>query len=124
MRCKVNQAGGADLVGVNRKISLEVVASAGLGDIPSRAKRVPKGHGSQIQCEPPANCWRHREKYPAESSKMMKGKGFWYPGGYCPSSKARTQSAKMRKVFLFWLSESGPEGKTWKSFLCSRATNV
>jgi hypothetical protein len=73
MRCKVNQAGGADLIGVNRKIFLEVVASAELGDIPSRAKRA-KGAGWQIQSEPPANCWRHREKYPAESSKMMKGK--------------------------------------------------
>jgi hypothetical protein len=58
-----------------------------------------------------ADCWRHGEKYPAESSKMMKLKGFWYIAGYCLSSKACTELVKKRKLFLFWLFESGLEGE-------------
>src|SRR5258708_28443295 len=86
---------------------VEVVASAELGDIPSQAKRVPKRHGSQIRCGSSANCWRHREKYPAESSKTMKVKGFRYTGGYCLSNKACTQLSMRENFFSFWRPERG-----------------
>jgi hypothetical protein len=48
------------------------------------------------------------------SSKMMKLKGFWYTGGYCLSSKARTQLSKRENFFSFWRPESDLKGKTWK----------
>jgi hypothetical protein len=86
---------------------------------------VPKQHEAQIPCGPSANCWRHREKYPAESSKMMKLKGFRYIAGYCLSSKACTQLSKERKLFLFWLPEGALEVETWKklsSFRGDRAS--
>jgi hypothetical protein len=56
--------------------------------------------GAQIPCEPSANCWRRREKYPAESSKMMKLKGFRYPAGYCLFSKPATVVEKEKTFTL------------------------
>jgi hypothetical protein len=46
-----------------------------------------------------------------ENHKMMNLKGFRYIGGYCLLSKACTELAKKRKVFLFWWPASGSEGQ-------------
>src|SRR5258705_11208862 len=103
MWCKVNQVGGADLV-VKQKDFLEVVASAELGDIPSQAKRVPKRHGSQIDCDHLQIVGDIERSIRQECSKTMKLKGLWNTGGYCLSNNGYNQLAKDRKVFLFCLS--------------------
>jgi len=88
-----------------------------LGDIPFFAKRVPKQHGAQIHPDDLQNCWRRREKYPAECSKTMKLKEFRYPAGYCLSGKACILLSKKRKLLLFCASDSW-----WKSKKASSST--
>src|SRR5258707_7715518 len=115
MWCKVNQVGGADLVGEAEGF-LEVVASAELGDIPSHAKRVPKRHGSQIHCEPGANCGDIERSIRQESSKTMKLKGLWNTGGYCLSNNAYNSSQRREKFFSFGCLEAGWKEKLEKTF--------
>jgi hypothetical protein len=120
MWCKVNQVGGADLVGEAGGF-LEVVASAELGDIPSQAKRVPKRHGSQIHCEPGANCGDIERSIRQESSKTMKLKGLWNTGGYCLSNKACTTARKGEKSFSLLAVWKRVGRKSWKKLSSLRA---
>ncbi|HWY99806.1 MAG TPA: hypothetical protein VNX17_01925, partial [Edaphobacter sp.] len=60
-------------------------------DIPSYAKRVPKRHGSQMDCDRPQIVGDIERSIWQESSKTMNLKGFWNTGGYLPSRNAQTQ---------------------------------
>jgi hypothetical protein len=73
MWCKVNQVERADLAG-KRKISLEVVASAELGDIPSLAKRVPKPHRGRFVAKPLQIVGDIERSILQECSKTMKSR--------------------------------------------------